>query len=295
VKLRASELPEEWKCAESGLVPRCRFKAGEICSLMDLLRQELVEFRRPQALAYPLAGMMALIVMAMATGVRQGPDDLAQYADTLSQGQLRVLRFRMDRGTRRIRCPKKTVFRTVLNAVDGQVLEELLLRWQDQLLGPVQDRVVIVDGKKMRHGGVEMVNAVSGSGRFLGGVMTADKSNEIPAARGVLRKLNLVGKTILVDALHTNVETAQQILYEQGSNYVMTAKGNQPTLQKTLEDLLAPQVFSPSAEFAEANHPGGEEGPAVGNSQPGLPGSHAQPGGFSGSPTGGALVHASLS
>lgn len=295
VKLRAAQLPQEWQYAELGLVPRCRFKAGEIGSLMDWLRQELVEFRRPQALAYPLAGMMALIVMAMATGVRKGPEDLAQYADTLSQGQLRALRFRADWRTRRIRCPKKTVFRTVLNAVDGQVLEGLLLRWQEQLLGPVQDPVVIVDGKKMRHGGVEMVNAVSGSGRFLGGVITEDKSNEIPAARVVLKQLDLLGKTVLVDALHTNVETARQILYEQGGNFLMTVKGNQPTLKKTLEDLFAPQAFSPSAQFADSNHPRGEERPAGGNPPVGLLGSDTQPGGFSGSATGGAVMHAGLS
>ncbi len=195
MKLRAPELPGEWKCAELGLTPRCRFKAGEICSLVDWLRKELVEFRRPQALAYPVAGVIGLIVMAMATGVRQGPEDLAQYADTLSPAQLRALRFRTDQHTGRSRCPKKTVFTRVLNAVDGQVLEGLLVRWQDQLLGPVQDRVVIADGKKMRHGGVEIVNAVSGSGRFLGGVITQDKNNEIPAARVVL----LTGESLIVE------------------------------------------------------------------------------------------------
>jgi hypothetical protein len=295
VKLRAPQLPAEWAGAELDLIPRCRFKAGEIVSLMDLLRKELVEFRRPQALAYPLAGMMALIVMAMATGVRKGPEDLAHYADTLSPAQRRALRFRADRRTGRMRCPKKTVFHTVLDKVDGAVLERLLLRWQDQLLGPVQDQIVIVDGKKMRHGGVEMVNAVSGSGRFLGGVITADKSNEIPAARVVLKQLDLLGKTVLVDALHTNVETAQQILYEQGSNYVMTVKGNQPTLQKTLESLFAPQAFSPSTECAHASHPGGEQLRTLGDPQPGLHRGDAQPGGISGSSTGGALAHAGLS
>lgn len=295
VKLRAPELPAPWAGAELNLIPRCQVKAGEIRSLLDLFRKELVEFRRPQALAYPLAGVIALIVMAMATGVRKGPEDLAQYADTLSQGQLRALRFRADRRTGRIRCPKKTVFHTVLNAVDGEGLEGLLLRWQEQLLGPVQDRVVIVDGKKMRHGGVEMVNAVSGSGRFLGGVITADKSNEIPAARVVLGQLDLTGKTVLVDALHTNVQTAQQILYQQGGDFVMTVKGNQPTLQKTLASLFAPQAFSPSAQCAHANHPGGEQLRTLGDSQSGLHRSDAQPGRLSGNSTGGAAEHASLS
>jgi predicted transposase YbfD/YdcC len=293
VKLRAPELPAAWACAELDLIPRCRVKAGEIRSLMEWLRQELVEFRRPQALAYPLAGMIALIVMALATGVRKGPDDLAQFADTLSQGQLRALRFRTDAPTGRIRCPKKTVFHTVLNAVDGPVLEGLLLRWQEQLLGPVHDPVVIVDGKKMRHGGVEMVNAVSGSGRFLGGVITQAKSNEIPAARQVLRQLDLAGKTVLADALHTNVETARQILHQQGGDYLMSVKGNQPTMQKTLESLFTERAFSPSTQLAHANHPAGRQLRTGGDPQPGLLGGDAQPGGLSRGPAGGAVADAS--
>jgi len=292
VKLRAPQLPAQWAGAELDLIPRCRVQAGEIRSLMEWLREELVEFRRPQALAYPLAGMIALIVMAMATGVCKGPGDLAHYADTLSQGQLRALRFRADRRTGRIRCPKKTVFHTVLNGVEGGMLERLLLRWQEQLLGPVQDSIVIVDGKKLRHGGVEMVNAVSGSGRFLGGITEAQR-NEIPAARVVLGQLDLTGKTVLTDALHTNVETAQQILHQQGGDYLMSVKGNQPTLRKTLENLFAPRAFSPSTEFAHANHPAGEELWTAGNPQPGLPGGDAQPSGLSGSPAGRAVADAS--
>jgi hypothetical protein len=246
VKLRAEQLPASWACVEAELQPRCVHRVAEIRSLMELLRTQLPEFRRPQALAYPVAGMVALILMAMATGVRQGPEDLAQYADTLSQGQLRALGFRKGRHTKWIRCPKKTSFQRVLAAVEVPRLQQLLLRWQQQLLGPVQDSLVVVDGKQMRHGGVEMVNAASGSGRYLGGVLTESKSNEIPAARQLLKQLDLGGKIALLDALHTQIETAQQVLYEQGGDYLLTVKGNQPTLQKTLESLLQKQAFSPS-------------------------------------------------
>jgi len=152
----------------------------------------------------------------VAQGVARGPQDLAQYADTLSQAQLRALRFRYDVDTGDIRCPKTTTFTRFLHGVDDQAIERVLLRWQNQLLGPTQDRIVIIDGKKVRHGGVEIVNAVNSTGRFLGSVMTESKSNEIPAARQLLRQQDLVGKIVLGDALHTQVETAQQILYEQG-------------------------------------------------------------------------------
>ena len=146
----------------------------------------------------------------------------------------------------------------------------------------------------MRHGGVEMVTAVSGRGRFLGGAMTAAKSNEILAARPVLGHLDLAGKTVRVDALHTNIVTAQQILYAQGGDYVLTVKGNQPTLHKTLEPLFAQQAFSPSATGAPANPPVGAELRPTGDSQSGLPGSDAESGGLSGSTTGGAVADASV-
>jgi hypothetical protein len=55
--------------------PRCTVKAPEIRSLFEHLEIEVPEFRRAQALAYPLTGLVALSVMALATGVRLGPQD----------------------------------------------------------------------------------------------------------------------------------------------------------------------------------------------------------------------------
>jgi hypothetical protein len=264
-KLRALALPPEWASAQSNLAPRCAVKVPEIRSLMDHLLAEVPEFRRKQALAYPVAGLVALVVMALATGVRKGPDDLALYADTLSQGQLRALRFHRDRKTKQVRCPKKTVFHTLLTTVDSDALERALLLWQNQLLGPAQDNVVLIDGKKMRGGGVEMVNATTGSGRFLASTMTPEKSNEIPAARAVLKTQDLAGKIVIADALHTNFQTAQQILHQQGGDYLLTVKGNQPELKKTLENLFAERGFSPEGQRAHPSHGPGKEPRADGN------------------------------
>jgi hypothetical protein len=163
------------------------------------------------------------------------------------------------------------------------------LRWQDQLLGPTQDRLVIVDGKQVRHGGVEIVNAVDGAGRFLGSVVTPAKTNEIPAARQRLRPQNLIGKTVIGDALHTQTETAQQILYEQGGDYLLTVKANQPTIQSTLQSLFAKQAFSPSAHGADLCGPTGAQPRSVGDSCPAMSGSDPGPSGLSGGPSGGPL------
>jgi predicted transposase YbfD/YdcC len=282
VKLRAPQLPPDWVCALSAVPIRCTAKAKDIGSLMERLGREIPEFRRKQGLAYPIAGMLALIAMAVFSGVTKGYEDLADYAATLSQAQLRALKFRLDPHTRRVRHPERTTFERVLNAVDNTLLEQVLLLWQEQVLGPVQDRLVILDGKAIRHADVESVSAVSGTGRWLGSTLVAAESNEIPAARDQLAKMEIACKTVLADAAHTQVETVQQILYEQGGDYVLTVKENQKTLFQTLETLLAEQRFSPTTHAAHTRReareqPGPSRNPGSGLSrrQPadgGLPG-----------------------
>src|SRR6266545_804658 len=218
-QLCAPQLPPAWKAVEQRAAPHCTAKAPQMRSLVQHLRAEVPEFRSREALAYPLAGFLALIALAMFSGVRRGPQDLAEYATSLSQGQLRALGFRPDRHTGRIRCPGESTFKRLLPRIDAAALERALLLWQEQLLGPAQDGLVIVDGKTLRHAHLELVSAVNGQGRWLGTVPVAAGSNEIPAARQLLAKVDLKQKTALADALHTQVETAQQILFAGGGDY----------------------------------------------------------------------------
>jgi hypothetical protein len=248
VKLRGSALPPAWAAVAEHAAPRCTAKAPQIRSLAETLRVEVPECRSQKALAYPIAGMLALIALAMFSGVRHGPQDLADYAASLTQGQLRALGFRRDRHTGRIRCPGVTPFRDVLAAVDARAVQRALWYWQEQLLGPAPDRLVIVDGKALRHAHVELVSAVNGRGRWLGTVPVAEGSNEIPAARDLLAQVDVTDKTALADALHTQTETVQQILFEGGGDYVLSVKENQKALVRTLATRLIPSEFSPSAD-----------------------------------------------
>jgi len=247
VKLRAPEWPPQWAKVQENAAPHCTAKAPQIRSLVGTLRAEVPECRSKHALAYPMGGMLALIALAMFSGVRRGPQDLAEYAATLSQGQLRALGFRLDQHTGKVRCPGVTPFRTVLSGVDAGAVERALLLWQEQVLGPAQDKLVIVDGKTLRHAQVELVSAVNGQGRWLGTVPVKAGSNEIPAARELLGHLELAHKTTLADALHTQVQTVQQVLFQGGGDYALTVKANQKELVQTLTTLLTPGKFSPSA------------------------------------------------
>jgi hypothetical protein len=244
VQLRAAQLPAAWAGVAAQAKPRCTARAGELRSLREHLRT-VPEFRRKQSLGYPLAGMLALIAMAMFSGVVRGPEDLAQYAATLSQGQLRALNFRRDRQTGRVRCPKATCFRQVLARVDEPAVQRALLAWQEQVLGANQDQTVIVDGKTLRHAGLAVVNAVNGQGRWLGSARVPAGTNEIPVARTLLDQLDLVAKLTLSDAAHTQTQSAKTILFKGGGDFLMTVKENQKELCQTLTTLLESQRFSP--------------------------------------------------
>jgi hypothetical protein len=237
-QLRAAALPPACAMVEARAPLRCTTPVREIGSLLSEC-ESVPEFRRGQALAYPVAGMLALIVMATFCGVVRGQRDLAAFARTLSQGQLCALGFRCDPHTGRRRCPGETAFYRVLGGLPEDKVEAVLLRWQEKILGPVTDSVIAIDGKELRHArGQELVSAVgTQSGRWLGTVRVADKSNEIPAAQTLIDRLNLEldGKLVVLDALHTQDLTAQKLHFERGADYVMMVKGNQPSVQAAVQ------------------------------------------------------------
>lgn len=271
-KLRGDLLPPAWAVVESKIQPRCTAKTADLKALTDHLAQ-IPEYRSKHSLGFPLAGMLTLVAVAVFCGVVRGKKDLAAFARTLSEHQLRALRFRLDKKTGKPRCPGVTTFFRILNEVDELALELALLAWQDQVLGPVQDRIVALDGKALRHSqGGELVSAVGAqSGRWLGTVRTPDKTNEITAARTLLDRLNerldLSGKVVVLDALHTHQETARLIVQELGADYLFTVKANQETLHKTVCGLLQGRAFPPSGSDqdhrAAGDQPGTKGTPAI--------------------------------
>ncbi len=258
--LRAETLPPAWAEVEARAPIRCTTPSAEIGSLLAEC-ERVPEFRRKEALAYPIAGMLALIVLATFCRVMRGQRDLAAFARTLSQAQLAALRFRCDPATGLRRCPGETVFFRVLGGLAEDKVEEVLLRWQEKILGPPTDTLIAIDGKELRHSrGQELVSAIGAqSGRWLGTVRVADQSNEIPAAQKLIDKLNIAldDKLVVLDALHTQDRTAQKLHFECGANYVMTVKANQKNLHQTLETKLQEGPFSPSAHASHASLPAG--------------------------------------
>jgi len=71
------------------------------------------------------------------------------------------------------------------------------------------------------------------------------KENEIPAARRLLARIPISGRLVSLDAMHTQHQTAGQIVLDAGADYLLTLKDNQPTLTQTAQTLV-PSAFFPS-------------------------------------------------
>ena len=70
--------------------------------------------------------------------------------------------------------------------------------------------------------------------------------------RQLLKRVDVAGCLIGIDALHTQQDTARQIVQDAGGDYLMTVKANQKALRQTLARRLptAEPLFSPSTTDA---------------------------------------------
>jgi hypothetical protein len=200
--------------------------------------------------AYPLWSLLAIIAAAHLADAPRGQKDLAAFAGRLSQRQRRVLGIRPNPATGQYPAPSQPTFCRLYARVDARAIEAVVLAFQRQVRGaPPAAELIVLDGKEPRHtGGQRVLTAVTVPGQhYLGSAMVADKSNEIPAARELFTRLDLDGRVVSLDALHTQAETARALVLEHGADYLLTVKGNQPTVRENLERLVPtpPVAFPP--------------------------------------------------
>ena len=219
--------------------------------LLDLLAQ-IPDPRKRRGRRHPLAGLLAVGIAAVIAGSRSFAA-IGQWAADAGTGVLAGL------GATRGPAEEST-FRRAFALVSPEVLDQVLGTWLWTRAAQVCGRLVIaVDGKTVRGAkdkdgkAPHLVAALAhGIGAVLGQVAVDAKSNEIPAVRDLLKAFtDLAGAVITIDAMHTQGDTAQAIT-GRGADYVMTVKGNMPTLYRQLKKL--PWARIPAASSVSTDH-----------------------------------------
>ncbi|MCP4254633.1 MAG: ISAs1 family transposase [Alphaproteobacteria bacterium] len=140
--------------------------------------------------------------------------------------------------------PSHDTFGDVFAVIDIEEFSECFSRWAYDLATFYSiDDIIAIDGKCLRRSidttskkaAIYMVGAWSNKNQLvLGQEKVADKSNEITAIPKLLRKLELDGAVITLDAMGCQTKVANQII-AQGGNYFLSLKGNQGKLHEDVK------------------------------------------------------------
>jgi predicted transposase YbfD/YdcC len=232
-------------------MPSSPVPAARCHYLLDLLAQ-VPDPRKRRGRRHALAGLLAVGIAAVIAGSRSFAA-IGQWAADAGEDVLAVLG--ADRGP-----AEESTFRRAFALLDPGRLDQVLGAWLWTRAVQVGGRLVIaIDGKAVRGAknkdgkAPHLVAALAhGIGAVLGQAAVDAKSNEIPAVRDLLKAFaSLAGAVITIDALHTQSDTAQVIL-GRDADYVMTVKGNMPTLYRQLKKL--PWARIPATSSVSKGH-----------------------------------------
>jgi predicted transposase YbfD/YdcC len=137
--------------------------------------------------------------------------------------------------------PSHDTFNRVFAALDREKFAAGFARWTADLTVATGLRAIAIDGKACRaapgdtfSGCLHLVTAWAVENHlFLGQAAVADGSHEIAAVPELLRVLDLTGALVTMDAAGRQKATLKQ-LRDQGGDYLVAVKGNQPALRKAV-------------------------------------------------------------
>ena len=197
-------------------------------------------------------------------GVLAGCDDFVEIAEWAQHNETFFRTFlELPHGI-----PSHDTFNRVFALVKPTTLQDVLLPWLLQRRGRPGDWIHL-DGKAMRRtrqtskgrDALHVVSAWAGqAGLTLGQVAVEAKSNEIAALPQLIQLLDVRKKTVTIDAVGCQKDIAETVA-EQGGDYVLSVKENQPTLHAEVQAAfaMATTPFSPAREVSTSDDDHGRQ------------------------------------
>jgi hypothetical protein len=234
--LRTPHLPERYEagataCAH-GQMP---LKPVQMRSLAEALRA--TSDPRARNRRYPLGALLTIVALALLCGAR----DIAQilrFSWRLLPAHRAALGLRRKPGKKTFQMPGYSVYRDVLIALDLEAFARVLSDWLSAQRGSLPVALAL-DGKMIRDtiGVLSLVDVETGvpvSMRIITQKEGDGKRCEKCVGRQLVSELpDAQGALISGDALHTDKKMAG-LAVENGADYLLQVKGNQPTLKAHL-------------------------------------------------------------
>lgn len=210
--------------------------------------QQMKDPRMPRGIRHDAASILAVAACAVISGSRSLLA-IWEWAADLPQDLLARLGCRRHPETGRYKPPSEPTIRRHLQKIDADEFDRTINEW---LASQADPEAVAVDGKTVKGARdaqgnqLHLMSAILHQKGIVVSQMPVDsKTNEITCFKPLLDEVEIAGKVVTADALHTQVSHANYIVEERGADYFFTVKGNQPTLLKDIE-AIDMKDFSPS-------------------------------------------------
>jgi predicted transposase YbfD/YdcC len=213
-----------------------RTKLDEIVASFSTLEDPRSHINR----RHPLPSILVIAVLAVLAGAA-GPTAIARWAKLKEDLLTGILD--LPNGI-----PGKDVFRRVLMALKPAAFEAAFNAWiarlRDEAIAEtgVERPIISFDGKTARRshdannelGPLHVVTAWAGEyGLALGQQVCEEKSNEITAIPELLRKVDVRGGIVTIDAMGTQKAIAEEVINGK-ADYVLALKGNQESMHRAV-------------------------------------------------------------
>lgn len=224
-----------------------KFTKKQLEDLIDTLRS-LKDPRHKRGKRHRKISILAISICAVLCGAR-GYSAIAQWAQHRTQNQLKRLWCRYNEKPNQYQPPSEPTIRRVLQAIDAEAVDQAIYAWLNSLFSGC---AVAFDGKVLKGARnedgsqVHLLSAIiHQKGITIAQKQIASKSNEIPAAKPLLEPLDLKGKVVTGDAMHTQTNLARFLVEKKKADYLFTVKDNQSTLKEDIEALNLTDAFPP--------------------------------------------------
>lgn len=212
---------------------------------------EIHDNRQPAKISYPFYDVLFLTVCAVIGGA-QGWEDIEDFGEV-------HLAWLQDKGLFLNGIPVHDTIARIISRIQPEQFQAAFIRWTQAIQQQMDGALIAVDGKTLRRSyqpgdrssTIHMVSAYAAANKLvLGQVKTAEKSNEITAIPELLALLDIRQCLVSIDAMGCQTAIATSIR-QQGGDYLLAVKGNQPKLLEAVKQALAPAMATPlSAQTA---------------------------------------------
>jgi predicted transposase YbfD/YdcC len=239
---------------------------ADVSSLLGMLAS-VTDPRSARGKQHALGFVLAVCVVATLAGAKNYRE-IASHAADMPQALLKKLGAKWNWFRIRYQWPSMSVIRNVLTRIDAAELDMLTGTWlfARARKDGKDEWIIALDGKVMRGAWTDENDMVTLFSAMLhreavtiAQVRVPDDTNEITQAGTLLDAVEIPeGEPVLVtiDAAHTQRETAEAIGGKPGWDYLMTVKGNQPTLHEEVAGKILPLLRQAPCHVTEEHSRG---------------------------------------